>query len=254
MQRFVDATLEGWAQYLKGGPAIEAANALIKKHNPEQTDDRIAYAIKVLNERGIVMSGDALNDGIGAMSDRALEEFLRLDGRGRRGAQGAGRRPRLYAGIREQGHWKGIGERHVQGERRTSDAARSGEEVRAQRADAAREEHPRPLRRGPAGGAHRRGERKLFKQCKELGLWALDVPEEAGGANLPAVALVGVNEELGYTCVPFTFPPDSPNLHMMLATVKPEQRKKYLEPYAAGRDQSRPSPSPSPARAAIPPA
>jgi len=32
--RFVDATLEGWAQYLKGGPAIEAANALIKKDNP----------------------------------------------------------------------------------------------------------------------------------------------------------------------------------------------------------------------------
>ena len=79
---------------------------------------------------------------------------------------------------------------------------------------------------------------KLFKQCKELGLWALDVPEEAGGANLPAVALVGVNEELGYTCVPFTFPPDSPNLHMMLATVNPEQRKKYLEPYAAGETTS----------------
>jgi acyl-CoA dehydrogenase len=79
---------------------------------------------------------------------------------------------------------------------------------------------------------------KLFKQCKELGLWALDVPEEAGGANLPAVALVGVNEELGYTAVPFTFPPDSPNLHMMLATVTPEQRKKYLEPYAAGETTS----------------
>ena len=47
---------------------------------------------------------------------------------------------------------------------------------------------------------------RLFKQCKDLGLWALDVPEEVGGANLPAVALVGVNEELGYTCVPFTFP------------------------------------------------
>jgi acyl-CoA dehydrogenase len=75
---------------------------------------------------------------------------------------------------------------------------------------------------------------KLFKQCKDLGLWALDVPEEAGGANLPAVALVGVNEELGYTAVPFTFPPDSPNLHMLLATANPEQRKKYLEPYAQG--------------------
>jgi len=79
---------------------------------------------------------------------------------------------------------------------------------------------------------------KLFKQCKELGLWALDVPEEAGGANLPAVALVGVNEELGYTSVPFTFPPDSPNLHMLLATANPEQRKKYLEPYAAGETTS----------------
>src|SRR5258708_13307843 len=69
-------------------------------------------------------------------------------------------------------------------------------------------------------------------------MWAVDVPEEAGGANLPSVALVGVNEELGYTCVPFTFPPDSPNLHMMLQTVTPEQRKKYLEPYAAGETTS----------------
>lgn len=75
IQRFVDATLEGWAQYLKGGPAIEAANALIKKANPEQTDDRIQYAIKVLNERGIVMSGDALTNGIGAMSDARWKSF-----------------------------------------------------------------------------------------------------------------------------------------------------------------------------------
>lgn len=75
VQRFVDATLEGWAQYLKGGPAIEAANALIKQANPEQTDDRIAYAIKVLNERGIAMSGDALQGGIGAMTDRRWKEF-----------------------------------------------------------------------------------------------------------------------------------------------------------------------------------
>jgi len=77
IQRFVDATLEGWAQYLKGGPAIEAANALIKTANPEQTDDRIQYAIKVLNERGIVMSGDALTDGIGAMSDARWKGFYR---------------------------------------------------------------------------------------------------------------------------------------------------------------------------------
>ena len=75
VQRFVDATLEGWAQYLKGGAAVEAANALIKRENPEQTDDRIAYAIKVLNARGIVLSGDALTGGIGAMSDARWKSF-----------------------------------------------------------------------------------------------------------------------------------------------------------------------------------
>jgi len=75
IQRFVDATLEGWAQYLEGGPAIEAANALIKKANPEQTDGRIRYAIKVLNERGIVMSGDALSGGIGAMTAVRWKNF-----------------------------------------------------------------------------------------------------------------------------------------------------------------------------------
>jgi len=75
VQRFVDATLEGWAQYLKGGPATEAANALIKQNNPEQTDGRIQYAIGALNERGIVLSGDALTDGIGAMSDARWRGF-----------------------------------------------------------------------------------------------------------------------------------------------------------------------------------
>ena len=75
IQRFVDATIEGWSQYLKGGPAIQAANALIKQHNPEQTDDRIAYAIKVLNERGIALSGDSLKNGIGAMSAGRWKDF-----------------------------------------------------------------------------------------------------------------------------------------------------------------------------------
>jgi NitT/TauT family transport system substrate-binding protein len=75
VQRFVDATLEGWTQYLKGGPGIEAANALIKQNNPEQTDARLAYAIKVLNEHGIAMSGEALTDGIGAMSSARWQSF-----------------------------------------------------------------------------------------------------------------------------------------------------------------------------------
>ncbi len=75
VQRFVNATLEGWAQYLKGGPAADAANAMIKRDNPEQTDDRIAYAVKVLNQYGIVLSGDALKGGIGAMSAARWQGF-----------------------------------------------------------------------------------------------------------------------------------------------------------------------------------
>ncbi len=75
IQRFVDATFEGWAQYLKGGPATDAANALIKRDNPEQTDARIHHAIKELNARGIVRSGDALTGGIGAMSDGRWQGF-----------------------------------------------------------------------------------------------------------------------------------------------------------------------------------
>ena len=81
-------------------------------------------------------------------------------------------------------------------------------------------------------------EDKLLATCKELGLWGLDVPEEFGGASLPAVALMGVYEEQARTCVPFTFPPDSPNLHMLMRVVNDEQRRKYLEPYARGEAQS----------------
>ncbi len=81
-------------------------------------------------------------------------------------------------------------------------------------------------------------EAPLLARCRELGLWALDVPEEWGGANLPAVALMAINEELGRTVVPFTFPPDSPNLHMLMAVADERQRELYLKPYAEGRAHS----------------
>ncbi|MDR3536212.1 MAG: acyl-CoA dehydrogenase family protein, partial [Acetobacteraceae bacterium] len=81
-------------------------------------------------------------------------------------------------------------------------------------------------------------EDKILGICRELGLWGLDVPEEYGGANLPYSALVGVYEEQGRTCVPFTFPPDSPNLHMLIAVANEEQRRKYLDPYARGEAHS----------------
>ena len=46
-----------------------------------------------------------------------------------------------------------------------------------------------------------------------------------------AVAMIGVNIEMGKTCVPYHLPPDSPNLRMLMATVNEDQRERYLAPY-----------------------
>ncbi|MCA6298356.1 MAG: acyl-CoA/acyl-ACP dehydrogenase [Phenylobacterium sp.] len=70
---------------------------------------------------------------------------------------------------------------------------------------------------------------------QKLGLWGLDAPEDVGGFDLPQVALVGVNEAMGSTITPYTLPPDSPNLRMLMATVTERQREAYLAPYAAGK-------------------
>ncbi len=87
---------------------------------------------------------------------------------------------------------------------------------------------------GGVGGLSAEEEAPLFERCKKLGLWALDAPEEVGGANLPALPLVGVNFELGRTAVPFVFPPDAPNMHMMFKVATDEQKRKYLDPYVKG--------------------
>ena len=71
-------------------------------------------------------------------------------------------------------------------------------------------------------------------KSKELGLWGLDAPTEYGGADLPMMAMVGVHEEMGKTITPYTLPPDSPNLRMLMTTCNDEQKAQYLEPYARG--------------------
>jgi NitT/TauT family transport system substrate-binding protein len=73
VQRFVDASAIGWYHYLYGDN--KAANALIKKDNPEMTDDQIAFSIAKLKEYGLVDSGDALTKGIGAMTDERVKDF-----------------------------------------------------------------------------------------------------------------------------------------------------------------------------------
>jgi NitT/TauT family transport system substrate-binding protein len=75
VQRFVDASIEGWYSYLYGDPA--PGNALIKKDNSEQTDELLAFGRDKIKEYGIVDSGDAKSGGIGAMSEARWTEFFK---------------------------------------------------------------------------------------------------------------------------------------------------------------------------------
>jgi len=76
---------------------------------------------------------------------------------------------------------------------------------------------------------------RLDAKSREMGLWGLDAPSDVGGSDLPYLSLVGVNEEMGKTVTPYTLPPDSPNLRMLMATVTEQQRVAYLAPYVAGQ-------------------
>ena len=69
---FVKASMEGWKSYLKGDAA--PGSALIKKDNPNMTDDRIAVGIKLLNESGMVFGGDAARLGVGIVTDERMKK------------------------------------------------------------------------------------------------------------------------------------------------------------------------------------
>jgi NitT/TauT family transport system substrate-binding protein len=74
VQRFVDASVIGWYNYLYADN--NAANQLIKKQNPEMTDDLLAYSVAAMKKYGIVDSGDALTLGVGAMTDARMKDFF----------------------------------------------------------------------------------------------------------------------------------------------------------------------------------
>jgi NitT/TauT family transport system substrate-binding protein len=74
VQAFVDATEQGWWNYLFVDPS--PANAMIKRDNPDMTDGLIAQAIAKMKSYGIVMSGDAHVFGLGAMTDAHWKTFF----------------------------------------------------------------------------------------------------------------------------------------------------------------------------------
>lgn len=74
VQRFVDASIIGWYNYIYGDN--KAANAAIKKLNPDMTDELLAFSVAAMRKSGIVDSGDSLKDGIGAMTDARIADFF----------------------------------------------------------------------------------------------------------------------------------------------------------------------------------
>ena len=70
IQRFLDASFEGWASYLDGNPA--PAHALIKAENPEMTDGLLAFGRQMLRDKQIVQAAS-----LGSMTESRWEAFFR---------------------------------------------------------------------------------------------------------------------------------------------------------------------------------
>jgi NitT/TauT family transport system substrate-binding protein len=73
VQRFVDASIEGWVNYLYGDR--KAANAVMLRDNPEMSLAEIEASVALMKSQGIVDSGDSLIDGIGAMHSERIADF-----------------------------------------------------------------------------------------------------------------------------------------------------------------------------------
>ena len=74
VRAFVAASIQGWHDYLHGDN--RAANALIKRDNPDETDDVIAYGIAKMKQYEIAEGGDAKTGGIGTMTDARWKQFF----------------------------------------------------------------------------------------------------------------------------------------------------------------------------------
>jgi NitT/TauT family transport system substrate-binding protein len=68
---FVKASMEGWKKYLTADAS--AANALIKKDNPNMTDIKIANGIALMKSTGMVFGGDAAKLGVGVITDERMK-------------------------------------------------------------------------------------------------------------------------------------------------------------------------------------
>ncbi len=73
---FVRASMEGWKRYLDDP---SAGNALIKRDNPNMTDELLAWGVSTLKQYRLVTGGEAATQGIGTMNDsrwQATRDFM----------------------------------------------------------------------------------------------------------------------------------------------------------------------------------
>ena len=101
VQRFVDASSIGWHNYLHGDNA--GANALIKRDNPEMTDELLAYSVTKLKQHGIVEFGRRIDAWDRSDDRRPHERLFRQDGEVRSVQGGSRLSQGLHASVREQG-------------------------------------------------------------------------------------------------------------------------------------------------------
>jgi len=76
LRNFIAATAEGWRDYLQGDS--RAADALIRKDNPEMSQELLDYAKGAMRQNGVVDGGDAAAMGIGAMTEERWRQFFEV--------------------------------------------------------------------------------------------------------------------------------------------------------------------------------
>lgn len=76
VQRFVDASIEGWYNFLYGDRT--AAYDAIIAANPEMTVEKLDKEMAQFEALGIIDEGDALEKGIGAMTGERIQAFYDL--------------------------------------------------------------------------------------------------------------------------------------------------------------------------------
>lgn len=74
VKRFIDASAQGWYDFLYKDP--KPAFAAIKAANPDMTEGLMQFGYEQLKQRGIVDSGDAKTQGIYAMTNARWKNFF----------------------------------------------------------------------------------------------------------------------------------------------------------------------------------